>query len=274
MPELPEVETVRRVLEPQLAGRLIEEAEARRTDIIAHPDAASFQARLQGQRFSSMSRRGKFLTAHLESGDRLIIHLRMTGCLLIAPEGLPEEKHTHIVLHLDGKQELRFSDTRRFGRMWLIANGEEDRFSGIGSLGLEPDDSDLTARYLASQFSISRRAIKECLMDQTVIAGIGNIYSDEILFSSSIMPNRPALSLTPQEWERLSVQIPQTISSFIEWNTISAEDYLRTKGKEYRNTPHIRIYGHRGEPCPICSRTLEHATIGGRGSTFCPGCQR
>lgn len=184
MPELPEVEAVKRVLEPQLQGRRIENVIVRRPEVAAHPAADAFCSRLAGQTISGMARRGKFLMITLVSGDHIVLHLRMTGCLLLTPADRPEEKHTHIVFQLNDGRELRFSDTRRFGRFWLLKDNETDLYSGIDQLGKEPFDPAFSAEYLNAHFGKRKRAIKECLLEQSVIAGIGNIYSDEILFAA------------------------------------------------------------------------------------------
>lgn len=274
MPELPEVETIRRVLEPQLLGRSIENITVCNAQVIAWPTADEFRARLIGQTVSGTGRRGKFLSLLLENGDCVTLHLRMTGCLLVTPADYPLEKHTHLIFHLSDGNELRFEDTRRFGRFWLIANGEDDTCSGVGKLGMEPNDAMLTAAYLKSAFGKRKKAIKECLLDQGTVCGIGNIYSDEILFTAKINPLRPANSLTDSEWDTLSVTIPERMNTFIEKNAVTPEEYLAGRGKDYRNTPFLQVYGHEKEPCPICGTALEKSTIGGRSSVFCPHCQK
>ena len=273
MPELPEIETIRSVIEPQIKGLIIEEITVNRSEVIAQPNADEFCKAVMGQEISAMTRRGKFLILHLKNESRIILHLRMTGCLLVTPPDYPMEKHTHIIMKLGNGMELRFSDTRRFGRFWLIQGGEEDTYSGIGKLGFDPFDEKFTAEYLQSRFRNRKRAIKECLLDQSVIAGIGNIYSDEILFRAKICPARPADSLTAKEWKRLAEMIPKCLSYFIEKNRISQEDYLQTKGQDYRNTPFLQVYGHGDEPCPNCGETLVRVVIGGRSSVYCSNCQ-
>lgn len=273
MPELPEVETVKRVLKSQLQGLTIRNISIRRPEIISHPDSDTFSRCLTGQTISGMARRGKFLLILLESGDRVIIHLRMTGCLLLAPADLPEKKHTHLVFQLNGDRELRFSDTRRFGRFWLLRDGEPDTYSGVEKLGKEPFDSGFSADYLSSRLGKRKKAIKECLLEQSVIAGIGNIYSDEILFEARLHPGRPANSLTRVEWERLAAAIPERLAYFISKNEITPEEYLETKGQDYRNTPFLKVYGKEGQPCPVCGHPLKRIVIGGRSSTYCPDCQ-
>ena len=244
MPELPEVETIRRVLEPQLQNRTIEKVTVNHKDAVAYPSMDDFCLGLTGQMVSHIQRRGKFLIICMKSGDRVILHLRMTGGLLFTPKNYPEEKYTHLIFHFDQGQKLLFSDMRRFGRFWFLKKEEKDTFSGIAKLGIEPFDPKLSADYLKTYLGTRKKAIKTCLLDQSIIAGIGNIYSDEILFAAKILPSRPANSLTDKEWKCLAVTIPERLEYFIEKNAISAEDYLETKGKDYRNTPFLRIYGH------------------------------
>lgn len=273
MPELPEIETIKGVIEPQIKGLTIENITVNRPEIISHPTADEFCKAVTGQNISSMARRGKFLIIHLKNESRIILHLRMTGCLLVTPPDYPMEKHTHIIMQLSNGMELRFSDTRRFGRFWLIQFGEEDTYSGIGKLGLEPLSAECNAKYLQGKFGKRKKAIKECLLDQSVIAGIGNIYSDEILFRAKIIPTRPANSLTSEEWQRLATEIPECLSYFIDKNRITPKDYLQTKGQDYRNTPFLQVYGHAGELCRNCGTMLVRTVIGGRSSVYCSHCQ-
>lgn len=274
MPELPEVETIKRVIEPQIQGLMIDKVNVKRPEVVAYPAADEFCRLLTGQTISHMTRRGKFLAIHLGSNDCIILHLRMTGCLLITPADYAEEKHTHIIFRLSNGKKLRFSDTRRFGRFWLLRKDEADTYSGIAKLGAEPLDKLLTAGYLNARLGKRKKPVKECLLDQSIIAGIGNIYSDEILFTAGIYPARPANSLTMEEWERLAAAIPERISYFIKVNKITPEEYLETKGQDYRNTPFLQVYGQEGKPCPKCGETLCRMVVGGRGSVYCPVCQR
>lgn len=274
MPELPEVETIRRVLEPQLVGLIINDVTINNSQVIAYPSAEEFSIHLTGQVVTGTARNGKFLTLLFQSGDKLTLHLRMTGCLLVTPASYPKEKHTHLVFSLSDGNELRFEDMRRFGRFWLIKNGELDTYSGINKLGIEPFDKKLTAEYLQKAYGKRKKAIKECLLDQGVVCGIGNIYSDEILFASKIHPQRPASSLTVCEWKVLSEMIPKRLSYFIEKNAVTKEEYLKDKGKDYRNTPFLQVYGHEKEPCAVCKTPLEKCTVGGRSSVYCPNCQK
>lgn len=274
MPELPEVETIRRVLEPQLKNQTIQGVTIHHPQVIAYPEPDNFCRLVGGQSIHHLSRRGKFLSIHLTDGDRIILHLRMTGCLLITPADFAVAKHTHLIFHLGNGQELRFTDTRRFGRFWLLKNGEKDTITGIERLGPEPFDPILTAAYLQKVLTGKRKSIKECLLDQSILAGIGNIYSDEILYRTGIYPARSANSLSTAELEALAGEIPRALSFYIEKNAISPEDYLLGGGTDYRNTPFLQVYGHAGENCPRCGSTLCRTVIGGRSSVYCPECQK
>lgn len=274
MPELPEIEAIKRVIEPQIQGLAIEQVAVNRPEVIAHPAPDEFCARITGQFFTETDRRGKFLILCFSSGDKVVLHLRMTGRLLVTPADYPEEKHTHLVFHLSDGRELRFADTRRFGRFWLLRQGEADTYTGMEKLGEEPFAAGFSGEYLSTRLGKRKKAIKECLMDQSVIAGIGNIYSDEILFAVRIHPERPTNTLTKEEWNRLALTIPERLAFFIEKNEITPEEYLATKGQDYRDTPFLQVYGHGGEACPVCGETLCRTVVGGRSSVYCPTCQK
>jgi len=274
MPELPEVETVRRILEPQLAGRRVETVEIRNPQIIAYPDAEQFAELLHDQTISAMSRRGKFLTIHFSGGDRLCLHLRMTGQLLVVTADVPVEKHTHLLLSLSDGSQLRYIDVRRFGRFWYFRRGEADNITGQSKLGPEPSDPAVTAAYLQEKLGGRKKAVKEALLDQTVVAGIGNIYADEILFTAGIYPGTKCAALADHDWERLAEKIPEIISWGIGANQMTPEEYLAGKGQDYRNISGLRAYGRAGQACTICGCTMEKVTVGGRTSCFCPNCQR
>lgn len=272
MPELPEVQTICDVLAPQIIGRKIEEALFYSEHVLTNVDAQTFSQTLRGSTFLSMSRRGKYMMLALDHGFQLIVHLRMTGCLLVTQADYPFEKHTHVVLELHGGMELRFIDQRRFGRMWVLRQGE--RLKEIEKLGPEPWDDTLTAAYMKERIGRSRKAIKECLLDQTLVAGIGNIYSDEILHCAGIHPQKKACILSVDEFSCLTKTIPEVMRYFTEANAISPERYLQTGGREYQNTPYLRVYGRAGQKCLRCEGTLQKMTVGGRGSVYCPHCQR
>lgn len=274
MPELPEVEIIKRIIEPQIKGKKIENVDVRNRQIIAHPEVEDFCTLLQGNYVSHMSRRGKFLTFHFDNGDQLVLHLRMTGQLLVMPESEEIEKHTHLILSLSDGNQIRYIDVRRFGRFWYLKSDEADVFTGQDKLGLEPVDQSLTPLFLKLKLEKRKKSIKEMLHDQSIIAGIGNIYSDEILYAAKIYPDKSCIDLEDQEWKCLAEKIPEIITWSIDTNEMTPEEYLVGKGKEYRNIPNLKAYGQAGRPCSTCGAIMEKITIGGRSSTYCPACQR
>lgn len=274
MPELPEVETIRKIIGQQIKGKTISAVEVITPNIIAYPSSEEFVSALTGQVISGMGRRGKFLWIDLGSGGRAIFHLRMTGLPLVTPLGYPMDKHIHLVLQLSDGMQFRYEDQRRFGRFWYIAPDEEDAVSGIKKLGLEPDDPALTADYLKNRLQKRKKSIKEMLHDQSVVAGIGNIYSDEILFASGIYPEKPCSELNDDEWKHLADKIPEIIRWGLELEAMTPEEYLAGGVKEYRNAGHLKAYGREGKPCVHCGTVMEKLKIGGRSSCFCPSCQK
>ena len=274
MPELPEVETIKNILKPHIIRLTIENVKINNKSVIACPCADEFTAKLKGQTFIDIIRCGKFLIFCLSSGDRLILHLRMTGCLTVANADEPLTKHTHVVFVLSDKSELRYEDVRRFGKFWFIGKWENDEFSGIDKLGIEPFDGGFNVEYLKRKIVNSKKPIKELLLDQSIVAGIGNIYSDEICFVAKILPYRSGNSLTDDEIQALYETIPKTLEYFVKTNEISFEEYNLGKGKDYRNTPYLRVYGKKGQPCPTCGTSLSGKTIGGRSCVYCSHCQK
>lgn len=273
MPELPEIETIRRILKPQLVGKMIASVEVNNAQVIAYPDEQSFVGKLTGLTFADIDRRGKYLILIMESGDRMVVHLRMTGQLLVTPPDFEMEKHTHLVLNLSDGNEVRYTDVRRFGRFWLLDKGQEDAITGMSKLGIEPLDPKLTGAWLRGRIGKRKKTIKEILHDQSVIAGIGNIYSDEILSSAGIYPGEKCVNLEDQDWDKLAAAIPEIIKWGIAEDHMTPDEYLHGKGKEYRNMPDLRVYGRAGQPCKKCGTVIEKVVIGGRSSCYCPKCQ-
>lgn len=237
MPELPEVETVKRIIEPQIRGLKITGVDVCNRQIIAHPTQDEFVEILLGRIFVGMERRGKFLIFLMDNGDKMILHLRMTGQLLVTEQDYLLEKHTHLIIHLKNGKQIRYIDVRRFGRFWYIKKNESESITGIDKLGPEPFDEQFTAEYLKGKLSKKKKAIKEMLHDQSVIAGIGNIYSGEILYEAGIHPQTLCFELTECEWNKLAETIPQILRWAIEKNQMTPAEYLEGKGKEYRNSP-------------------------------------
>ena len=273
MPELPEVETIVRSLEPLLKGKIIEKIELIKEVVIAYPDSLTFVKCLSGAKIKSLSRRGKFIQILLESGYTLVIHLRMTGHLIYAFPERPQEKHTHAVFYLDDGNQLRFSDIRRFGRLWLIGP-EEDDCTGICRLGLEPFSPQFNAEYLKKTLEKRKVVIKQALLDQSVVAGLGNIYVDEVLFDAGISPLRQVSGLSDREWQRLAEAIPRILTLAIKNRGTTFSDYLDGNGERGDNFAYLEAYHREGEPCNRCGEKIVRLKIAGRSSYFCPNCQK
>ena len=270
MPELPEVETVRTVLAPHLVGQTITAVTVNRPKVVANLSVANFCQSLTGQTITAFTRRGKYLTLHLQSGDYCVLHFRMTGTLTVNHPDEVTLPHTNLVLGLSDGRELRFVDSRCFGQWWFFTAGSPDR-SGAEQLGPEPPD--VTAADLAAKFTHRTTAIKTLLLDQRLVAGIGNIYSDEICFRAKILPTRPGNSLTTAEITRLSELIPAVISEFIGHHHVDFTTYQQSNGTSYQTDRYLQVYGHAGQPCPHCGTKLTGIRLNGRSSVYCPHCQ-
>jgi formamidopyrimidine-DNA glycosylase len=264
MPELPEVETTARRLESDLIGRTIERVHLgwpRHT-----PDPAALTALLPGRQVTHVGRRGKYLVIALDPPDRtLLIHLRMSGRLSIVPSDAPADPYAHTILKLDNGHELRFSDTRKFGKLYLLSDPQQV----LGKLGPEPLSPDFTVAWLATALAARRRAIKPLLLEQTFVAGLGNIYTDEVLFRARIDPRRPADSLTGPEVERLHGAIRQVLREAIAHQGTSL-DWVYPEGTMQER---LQVYGREDEPCARCQTPIRRIVLGQRGTHFCPSCQ-
>jgi formamidopyrimidine-DNA glycosylase len=271
MPELPEVETIARRLrtgcgqEPALPGREILSVEIRHPKPFASPSPEEACARMRGQRFIEISRRGKFLVCRL-SRDYLLVHLRMSGDLQLFPGGEPPRKHDHVVWHLGGGWDLRFHDPRRFGRIWLVESTGEV----LGGLGQEPLDPEFSADRLHALLHGKKRQLKPLLLDQTFIAGIGNIYADESLHRARLHPLRRSNTLSREEAARLRRGIRAALRVGIAQDGASIDWVYR--GGEFQN--HFRAYGRAGKPCGRCGAKIRHIVVGQRSTYFCPKCQK
>jgi len=192
----------------------------------------------------------------------------MSEQLLVMPQDMLMEKHTHLIAALSDEMQLRYIDIRRFGQFWYFKSDEADTLTGQDKLGVEPFDDKLISSYLKSKLAKRKKSIKEMLHDQSIVAGIGNIYSDEILFAAGVYPETKCAALDYSDWDRLSQKIREVISWGIDTNEMTPEEYLAGKGKEYRNIPHLRIYGRLGQQCGDCGSVVEKTTIGGRSSYY------
>jgi formamidopyrimidine-DNA glycosylase len=265
MPELPEVETIARTLGPQLIGRTILSADVRWARTIASPSVKKFKERVSGQKILSVGRRAKYLHLRLAAYS-LIIHLRMSGDLALKDSKIKPEKHDRFILVLSNERQLVFNDTRKFGRAWLTDQPEEI----FGSLGPEPLSDEFTPAWLYENLRLRRRRLKPLLLDQTFLAGLGNIYTDECLHMAKLHPLAASDSIKRRQAEVLHDAIRSVLEEGIRRNGASIDWVYR--GGEYQN--HFRVYGREGRPCPVCGRKIQRLLVGQRGTHICPGCQK
>jgi formamidopyrimidine-DNA glycosylase len=268
VPELPEVETVKNELIPYVVGRHITGVTLNWEGMVT-PPAGLFRARLAGRKIAALTRRGKYLIFALDNGDLLIIHLRMSGSLLVGADASSPPSYTRAVLHLDGGNNIFFRDPRKFGRMRLV----EDAAAVVGKLGPEPLAAGFTTATLVGLLSGRKAPVKAVLLDQNVIAGIGNMYADEALFAASLHPLKPAGSLKPDEVKRLHRSIRRVLTSAIDARGASVSSYFRPSGQKGQAHFSFKVAHRRGEKCPVCATLLERLVIRGRGSYLCPRCQ-
>ncbi|MDO8568979.1 MAG: bifunctional DNA-formamidopyrimidine glycosylase/DNA-(apurinic or apyrimidinic site) lyase [Dehalococcoidales bacterium] len=267
MPELPEVETVRTELEPYVTGRKITGVELFWERIVKQPSADEFRSRLVGKKITGLGRNGKYLSFQLDSGEALIFHLKMSGSLLLKA-GSPDGKYVRAVIHMDGL-DLYFRDPRKFGVMWLV----DDIKSVTGKLGPEPLEPGFTGDVLADLLHGRKAPIKAVLCDQTVIAGIGNMYADEALFAAGIKPLRAAGSLSRKEITKLHGAIKQVLLQAIGEKGASVVNYYRPGGELGKAHFQFQVAHRRGQNCNVCGTPLKRITVRNRGTYFCPKCQ-
>ncbi|MFZ0702217.1 MAG: bifunctional DNA-formamidopyrimidine glycosylase/DNA-(apurinic or apyrimidinic site) lyase [Candidatus Acidiferrales bacterium] len=281
MPELPEVETVVRGLQMLLPGRRIAEVRLGKTDFIDDP--AKLEEILPGSRISTVSRHGKFIVLLLEkpvsaetapnspvTRFHFIVHLGMTGQLTVFPPLRPAPPHTHVWISLDSDTELRFTDPRRFGRMLVLP--EEQSASVLGPLGIDP--LEVTAEEFQARLAAKRARIKAVLLDQRVLRGMGNIYTDESLWRARIHPARLASSLKREESARLYRAMQQVLRAAIRLGGSSISDYVNAEGQPGEFQIRHRVYQREGKKCSRCGALIRRIIVAGRSSYFCPRCQR
>lgn len=265
MPELPEVETIARKLKPDLVGERIISADLRWLRTLAHPSLRKFKEQIIGQEITDVGRRAKYLILRL-SDFHLLIHLRMSGDVLVKNSTIRAEKHDRLILKLSGDKTLVFNDTRKFGRIWLTATPEEV----LGKLGPEPLSIDFTAQWLHTALHSKHRQLKPLLLDQTFLAGLGNIYTDEALHIAKLHPLAASDSITAKQAEILHEAIHKVLNEGILRNGASFDWVYR--GGEFQN--YFRVYGRADEQCPVCHTKIERIIVGQRSTHYCPKCQK
>ena len=271
VPELPVVETIRRDLVPHVVGRRFTAVEVMpgAEKVVALPSPAEFVRALPGLRIEGIERRGKYFLFPLSDGRDLIVHLRMTGALMHRPGGAPADGYLRVRFSLDDKTELRYTDLRKLGMMWLV----DDPTLVVGKLGPDALEA-LQPTTLRSILAGRRAPIKVVLMDQTRLAGLGNIYADEALFLAGVSPRRPAGSLGTEEVERLHGAVGNVLREAMGHRGSSFSDYVDAEGRVGEHQLHVKVYRRSGEPCYVCGAAIERIKLGGRSSHFCPSCQR
>jgi formamidopyrimidine-DNA glycosylase len=273
MPELPEVETIVRSLGPGIRGRVIERAELLFKPLLRRPPRGGLSA-LAGKRVLGVRRRGKMILIECEGGRTLVFHLKMTGQMLLAGAGAEApDKHTRLVMKFrDEGPDLRFRDVRKFGFLLCVSRDPEGACAELSCLGPEP--LTITREDFERIVRARKGRIKSLLLNQTVIAGIGNIYADEILFDSQIHPQTPAVRLSKNEAGRLWDSTRKILDAAVEAKGSSLSDYVDAEGRPGSFQFFHKVYDREGEPCVSCGGPIKRIVVGGRGTYFCPRCQR
>jgi formamidopyrimidine-DNA glycosylase len=270
MPELPEVETIRNALKnggrggKSIIGRRIQQSHLLWERTLAEPAPGEFQERILGQTVKDVGRRGKYLLLNL-TPDTLLIHLRMSGDLLVEDQSAPLAPHHRMMLDLAGGVRLAFNDARKFGRAWLVADPQVV----LGGLGPEPLDADFTPAELHQRLTAHRRQLKPLLLDQTFIAGLGNIYTDEALHLAGLHPLMISNTVTSEQSERLWSSIRQVLQDGIHRQGASIDWVYR--GGDFQK--YFRVYQRTGDPCPVCGTPIQRIKVGQRGTHYCSNCQ-
>jgi len=273
VPELPEVETVRRRLAPALEGRSFETVEISDARLTRPLDPVEVARELEGERVQSVDRRGKYLIVRFESGRALLIHLRMTGSLRHAPGGeLEEDPHRRAVVTLDDGSDVAYRDVRRFGTWLLLEPSEVDSYVDA-RVGREPLDEAYRAKHLAERLHERRAPIKAALLDQRTVAGVGNIYADEALWRARVHPLTPAYALTPDDVKAVHKGVRESLRAGVRRQGSTLRDYQLPDGSRGRAQDRFKVYGRAGEPCERCGTPIDKIRAAGRGTWYCPGCQ-
>jgi formamidopyrimidine-DNA glycosylase len=273
MPELPEVETVRRRLAPLLEGRRFDSVEITDPRLTRPHDPLLTARELEGERVTTLDRRGKYLIVRFESGRALLIHLRMTGSLLHAPEEtLPDDPHRRAVVRLDDGSDVAYRDVRRFGTWLLLEASEVDGYLAA-KVGPEPLARSYRTNHLADRLAGRRAPVKAALLDQRTVAGVGNIYADEALWRARVHPLTPSAALTPDEVSAVHGALRAALNAAIRRQGSTLRDYRLPDGTSGTAQDRFKAYGRAGSPCERCGTPIDKIRVAGRGTWYCPGCQ-
>ena len=276
MPELPEVEVVRRGLLNHLPGRTIVSCSNDGKPLRKPVPQSAMERLLPGTCITDVTRRAKYVVIHLDTGSMLVIHLGMTGQLGLHDRSAPRTTHDHVWWRLDDGLELRLNDTRRFGMIAMAGPGDAGNLEQtvFKTCGPEPLADSFDGGYLYEKASGRGVSVKSFIMDSRTVVGIGNIYANESLFAAGIRPDRKAGAISRKRYDRLAVEIKKVLEHAIECGGSTISDFIGASGESGYFQVHFRVYGRTGEPCPTCGTKLSHKVIGGRASFFCAKCQR
>jgi formamidopyrimidine-DNA glycosylase len=274
MPELPEVETVVRDLRSAIAGRTFTTVDVLHGGVIRFPLPEAFAAGLSGARVDAVDRIGKFILCPLDTGDELVVHLGMTGHLLVCEPQAPLAPHTHVRARMDDGRELRYDDARRFGRVLLGSRDTLRAARVLPPLGVDPLTADFTAQHVDAVLRRTTRTLKAALLDQGGVAGLGNIYVDEVCHLAGVRPTRRCHRLTRRERQAVHDAIPVILHKAIANRGSSIDDYRDVWNAQGSMQEKLQVYGRGGEPCFRCGATLARTVIAGRTTVYCPKCQR
>ena len=274
MPELPEVETIVRSMRPQILNHKIVDIDINFPKVLENTSPSDLKLALIDLHFTDISRRGKWILFHLSDNKYLILHLRMTGKVLVKDKNAKPTKHDHVVFHLDNGKQIFYNDTRKFGRFYLTANPEEK----LGKLGPEPLGDDFIFEEFSAQLAKSQRNIKALLLSQTVVAGLGNIYTDEALWEARIHPAFPSNKISLRKQKALYQAIKNVITKGIENRGTSLGDgktnYVSSDNNSGKNQHALNVFARTGLPCPHCQSLIKKTVVAQRGTHFCPKCQK
>jgi formamidopyrimidine-DNA glycosylase len=273
VPELPEVETVRRKLAPALEGRTFERVEIADSRLTRPLDPLEVAGELEGERVALVDRRGKYLIVRFESGRALLVHLRMTGSFHHSADGLPDDAHRRAVVTLDDGSEVAYRDVRRFGT-WLLLEPDEVESYVDARVGREPLAEAYRTKHLAEKLHGRRAPVKAAILDQRTVAGVGNIYADEALWRARIHPLTPAEALGRDEVKALYRGVRDALRAGIRRQGSTLRDYRLPNGDEGGAQREFKVYGRGGEPCDRCGTPIDKIRVAGRGTWYCPSCQR
>ncbi len=275
MPELPEVEVIVRELRKRILNKRIIDVEIREPSLIGFPENRDkFVEELLNKKIITLSRSGKYILIDLDNQKRLVIHLRMSGKLLIKDNLEDYDKHTHIIFKLDGGIDLHFNSIRKFSRAYLIDSNYPQNAGGLAELGPEPLSSDFTVENFKSLLKNRKAKIKSLLLNQKFLAGMGNIYTDEALFRAEIRPDRRADTLSEREIENLYRAIRIVLSAGIKYGGTTFSDYVNTMGQKGNFQQELMVYQRKDEKCYKCGSKINREKICGRSSYYCPTCQQ